>query len=332
MNELLTDLWFYPDALFADFLAYWDSLGYITDLLEIISWVFVVVAVSEMVFSFRTGRRDNLWEPLGNFACHAMSKLAETTFYGMIVIGIFLIVEELAIQHLEVNAVTWILCMLLTDFFYYWMHRVEHRVRILWTMHSIHHSSEEFDLTTGQRLFFFGDIQLWAYFIPVIFIGFDSAQVLTCMIIIFVYNAWLHTEYVPKLGILEYVFATPSIHRVHHGKNAQYIDKNFAGLFVIWDRLFGTYEEEQEAVRYGISTPVGSSNPIKITLHEFVLLAKDLSCAKSFSEKCGFLFRPPGWKPEQRECVSSRELAHSGQIGQPEEAPQRPISEPKSMG
>ncbi len=298
MQELLNDLWLYPDTVYADFLSYWDSLGYITDVLEIISWVFVVAAISEMILNLRLGRRKTLWEPLGNFACHAMSKLAETTFYGMIVIGIFLIVEEsMVITHLEVSPLTWVLCMLMTDFCYYWMHRVEHRVRILWTMHSIHHSSEEFDLTTGQRLFFLGDIQLWAYFIPVLIVGFDSAQVLTCMIVIFVYNAWLHTEYVPKLGILEYVIATPSIHRVHHGRNAQYIDKNFAGLFVIWDRMFGTYEEENEPVRYGISTPVGSSNPIKITLHEFVRLGKDVSQAKSFSEKCAFLFRPPGWRP-----------------------------------
>lgn len=298
MQELLTDLWLYPDTVYADFLAYWDSLGYITDVLEITSWVFVVAAIGEMILNLHFGRRKDLWEPLGNFACHAMSKLAETTFYGMIVIGIFLIIEEsIVITHLEVNPLTWVLCMLMTDFCYYWMHRVEHRVRVLWTMHSIHHSSEEFDLTTGQRLFFLGDIQLWVYFIPVLVVGFDAAQVLTCMIVIFVYNAWLHTEYVPKLGVLEYVFATPSIHRVHHGRNAQYIDKNFAGLLVVWDRMFGTYEEEKEPVRYGISTPVGSSNPIKITLHEFVRLGKDVSHAKNFSEKCAYLFRPPGWKP-----------------------------------
>lgn len=300
MEELLIDLWKYPDLVFADFLTYWDGLGYVTDLLEIISWVFAVTATGEMLLNYKLGRRRDMWEPLGNFACHMMSKLAETTFYGMIVIGIFLIVEKgLAIQHLEVNAYTWAACMLATDFCYYWMHRVEHRVRVLWTMHSIHHSSEEFDLSTGQRLFFLGDIQLWLYFLPLLVIGFDSAQVLTCMVVIFVYNAWLHTEYVPKLGILEYIIATPSIHRVHHGRNPQYIDKNFAGCFVIWDRLFGTYEEEVEPVRYGISTPVKSSNPIKFTLHEFVRLSKDLQGARSFSEKCGYLFRPPGWRPER---------------------------------
>jgi sterol desaturase/sphingolipid hydroxylase (fatty acid hydroxylase superfamily) len=141
---------------------------------------------------------------------------------------------------------------------------------------------------------------MWAFFVPLVLIGFDTAQILTCAVTIFTYMTWIHTQKIGKMDWLEKVMNTPSFHRVHHGRNAIYIDKNYAGMFTIWDRMFGTYQPETEPVDYGITKPINTSNPIKIGFIPFYRLFKDVIQARCWKDRFLYLVKGPGWNPEER--------------------------------
>jgi sterol desaturase/sphingolipid hydroxylase (fatty acid hydroxylase superfamily) len=167
-------------------------------------------------------------------------------------------------------------CLLAMDCAYYWRHRMEHYFGFLWTQHAVHHSSPEFNFTTSLRLPWVGSYINWAPFSAVALIGFDPLMMVLSYKLILAYQYLIHTELVPKLGPLEKILNTPSNHRVHHGKNPQYIDKNFGGILIIWDILFGTYEPEGEKVVYGTTIPINSSNPFVINFKPWYDYLKSL--------------------------------------------------------
>jgi sterol desaturase/sphingolipid hydroxylase (fatty acid hydroxylase superfamily) len=177
------------------------------------------------------------------------------------------------------------------EFCYYWYHRASHRVRLMWCTHAVHHSPNQLTLAAAYRLgwtaLFSGGIY---FFLPLI--------VLACLALNLLYQFWLHATWIPKLGPLEYVLNTPSAHRVHHAANLDYLDANYGGVLIVFDHLFGTYREERTDLpcRYGWVQPITSHNPIKVELHQWLALAKDLSRAGSVQEFLGLLFRPPGWR------------------------------------
>jgi sterol desaturase/sphingolipid hydroxylase (fatty acid hydroxylase superfamily) len=154
--------------------------------------------------------------------------------------------------------------LLVVDFSYYWKHRMEHEVSFLWAQHHVHHSSPEFNLSTSLRLPWIGSYFVWPFFIPAIFLGFGAVEVIAAYQLLLAYQYFVHTEFVRKLGVLEYVINTPSNHRVHHGRNERYLDKNYGGILIIWDRLFGSYVAEESPVDYGTVHPLNSYNPLKI--------------------------------------------------------------------
>lgn len=271
--------------------------------LEVVGTVYIVLMVLELIFDFATKRRKNFWEPAANVSFYFVTLFFERGIYGLVLFLVFIYLAKFSLVSIPVTLLSWLVCLIATDFLYYVMHRCEHKIRILWTMHSVHHSSEEYDLTTAMRLFWWLDLVIWIFFAPLILIGFEVAQVVACMVIVFTYMTWIHTEKIGKLGWFDKFFSSPSNHRVHHGKNRQYIDKNFGGIFMIWDRLLGTYEPEDERVRYGITSPVGTSNPVKINFHEFVSLYKDLAKAKHWSLWFKYCFYRPGWKPKSSQSV-----------------------------
>ena len=219
--------------------------------------------------------------------------LLNLTSYGLIFIIALWITEQAAFTDIPINNWTWALAILAADFSYYWMHRIEHRVRLFWAIHSVHHSSTEFDLTTGLRLAWIESLFEWMFFVPMMLIGFDLIQTIVSILIVIAYQTWIHTKYIKKLGWLDSVFNTPSTHRVHHGSNSQYIDKNFGGILMIWDQLFGSYQAEQETVIYGLTKNIGTSNPIKINLFEWIALYRDLRCKNTTKKKAFCLFGPP---------------------------------------
>ena len=194
----------------------------------------------------------------------------------------------------------WGLLFLLEELAYYWYHRAAHRVRFMWATHSVHHSPEELTLASAYRLAWTPILSAsWVFFLPLIWIGFHPAVVFGLLGISLVYQFWLHSTLIPKLGPLEYVLNTPSAHRVHHASNEAYIDRNFGGILIVFDRLFGTYRQEDDGVtlRYGVMPPMHSSNPLVIVYGEFIALLKDVWQAKNWGDRWRLVFMPPGWSP-----------------------------------
>lgn len=183
------------------------------------------------------------------------------------------------------------------EFLYYWMHRWDHEIRWFWATHSVHHTPNSMNLFTAERL---GWTQIISAAVltmtPLLVIGFHVQDVLTMFAINLMYQYWLHTEMIGKLGWFEGVFNTPSHHRVHHGSNPNYLDSNYGGVVIIFDRMFGTFVEETEKVVFGLVSPVVSMNPIYVALHEWINIGRDIRDNwRHPSRLGGYLFGPPGW-------------------------------------
>ena len=201
-----------------------------------------------------------------------------------------------------------VLCFVIDDLRYYWWHRISHERRWFWASHIIHHSSQHYNLTTALRQTWTGDILGSLLFkVPLVLLGFHPLMLVFVSGINLVYQFWIHTETVGKLGPLEWIMNTPSHHRVHHATNPRYLDANYAGTFIIWDRMFGTFveEREDEKPRYGIVKNLGTFNPFKIAFHEWIGIAKDVMSAKSLKDVMGYTFGPPGWSPDGSRMTSA---------------------------
>jgi len=193
------------------------------------------------------------------------------------------------------QAWSWIVLLFAEDLTYYWFHRLHHEVRFLWAAHVVHHSSERFNLSTALRqplLTPFTGPLFWA---PLALVGFPPVMILTAQACSLLYQFWVHTEAVDRLGPFEWVMNTPSHHRVHHGANVAYLDRNHAGIFIIWDRFFGTYEREDDRVVYGLTKNVETFNLAKVGFHDVVAMVRDVQRAPTFCAKLGYIFAPPGW-------------------------------------
>jgi len=194
------------------------------------------------------------------------------------------------------------------EFCYYWYHRAAHRVRWFWATHAVHHSSNEFNLGVAYRFGWTGRLAGNAlFFVPMIWLGFAPRAVFATLALNLIYQFWLHAEWAPRLGWLEVVLNTPSHHRVHHASNARYIDANYGGVLIVFDRLFGTFIAERDDLpcRYGLVTPLISHNPIRIAFHEWLKLVGDLRRARSWREAAGYLFGPPGWRPRPQGALAA---------------------------
>ncbi|UJP65726.1 sterol desaturase family protein [Mongoliitalea daihaiensis] len=191
---------------------------------------------------------------------------------------------------------TWwayVLCFIWIDFWRYWAHRIAHENRFWWATHVTHHNSEKYNWSVAFRLSWTQHIKI-VFFIPVVLVGFDPIIFFICHQIAVLYQFWIHTEYIQKLpAVIEYVFTTPSHHRVHHGSNKKYLDKNYGSTFIIWDRMFGTFIPEAERPTYGLTTNVHSYNPITLNFHEWSDIIKDVRNAKSFKEAYTLVMAKP---------------------------------------
>lgn len=197
--------------------------------------------------------------------------------------------------HLENVWVYWIMLFLLQDLAFYTMHSVDHKVRLFWAVHVTHHSSEEFNLGVGFRSSVFEPVYRFIYFIPLVLAGFAPLDIFFVFSVTQLYGIFIHTQYIGRLGFLEWFMATPSHHRVHHGKNDRYIDRNMGMFLIIWDRLFGTFTEETEPVVYGITKPPKSEKVDEVILHEFRNMIQDVKQAPDFRSRVMYIFGPPGW-------------------------------------
>ncbi|MCB9235833.1 MAG: sterol desaturase family protein [Bacteroidia bacterium] len=212
-------------------------------------------------------------------------------------IGFSLVYAHALFPDLAKHWWSWLILLFLDDLSFYMHHRSSHEVRILWAAHVNHHSSQNYNLAVALRQSW-GELihkYIWWAWLP--FIGFHPLQVITMISISLVYQFFLHTEAVGRLGPLEWFFNTPSHHRVHHAKNVRYLDRNHAGIFIIWDRLLGTFQRElpEEQVVYGITNDIHTYNPFRIASHAYGELWDDLKRAPGFGNKLKYIFMPPGW-------------------------------------
>jgi sterol desaturase/sphingolipid hydroxylase (fatty acid hydroxylase superfamily) len=234
--------------------------------------------------------RTSLLMGTGNVVVNVIWKLA--------VVAVYAALYELTPLRLDAGDWwVWVLLFFLDDLAYYWFHRVSHESRVFWASHVVHHSSQHYNLSTALR-------QTWVpmtylpFWLPLLLLGFEPWMVLLAQSWSLIYQFGLHTERLGKLPRpLEAVLNTPSHHRVHHGANEQYLDRNYGGILVIWDRLFGSFEPEGERVRYGLTKNLATFNPVRVAFHEYTALAHDLRAAGSWRTRWNLLLRGPGYEP-----------------------------------
>ncbi|MCS6205134.1 sterol desaturase family protein [Shewanella baltica] len=233
-------------------------------------------------------------EVLCNFSLAAMHQGADL-LTGLLIAKLYLAMFGWKLFDIEMGPLSFIALMIAQDFCYYWFHRASHRVRWMWAAHVVHHSSENMNFSTAFRQsLMYPFAGMWVFWLPLVVIGFDPNWVVFVVLLNLGLQFFVHTQAIKSLGPLEWVFNTPSHHRVHHGRNPQYIDKNYAGVLIIWDKLFGTFEPEVETVIYGITKPVNSFNPLKVTFSEWRdMFAEVTATGLSVKQRLRILFAPP---------------------------------------
>ena len=264
---------------------------------------FIALVVVEMLFVRFIGRgRFELRDTAASLMMGLGSTIIGAVF-AFVFIGFAKLIQPFAIAHIGWSWPAVAICFVLDDLRYYWWHRASHRVRWLWADHVNHHSSQHYNLSTALRQPWGGFLALpgLLFIAPLILAGFPLEMIAFVHGLNLVYQFWIHTEAIDRLPRwIEAVMNTPSHHRVHHATNARYLDANYAGVFIVWDRLFGTFvkESREDAPRYGIVSQIATFNPVKVALHGWISLLGDLARARSVREFTLYLLAPPGWSPD----------------------------------
>lgn len=260
--------------------------------------IFFVLIGIELVIERITNRKlYRLPDAIANLSCGITSQLSGL-FLKVFAIGIYqLLHENFNLVTWDKTWVYWLSLFLLADLAYYWAHRMSHEVNLFWGGHVVHHQSEDYNLSVALRQSSLQVIWTFAFSLPLAFIGFEAWDFALMTAYITLYQFWIHTEFINKMGWFEYIFNTPSHHRVHHGRNPKYIDKNHAGTLIIWDRMFGTFQEEEERPTYGITRPINSWNAVWANMSHYAEMSKDLKQITNWKDKIKYLFKKPGWLP-----------------------------------
>lgn len=238
-------------------------------------------------------------DSVANLSCGITQQLSGL-FMRVFAVGAYaLLFNNFAFFTLDNSTVIyWVALFLLADLAYYWAHRMSHEINLFWGGHVVHHQSEEYNLSVALRQSSFQVLWTFGFSLPLAFLGFQTMDFVLMSAYITLYQFWIHTELINKMGWFEYIFNTPSHHRVHHGRNPKYIDKNHAGTLIIWDKMFGTFKEEEERPTYGITKPVNSWNAVWANFSHYADMSKDLKRIPAWSDKFKYLFKKPGWLPE----------------------------------
>jgi len=260
------------------------------------------ILLIEIVKSFFTGqfKGRGYWDMVAGLSTQIPSILAETVILTAAYAVYVLVADALIPWTFPINATTIALALLACDFVYYWEHRFAHQIRLFWTQHAVHHSSRYMNTSVAARFGPAEGVLAAIMHFPLALIGFPPELVIAGAVVVLAYQTWIHTELIGKLGPLEHVLNTPSNHRVHHGCDEKYIDKNYGGVLIIWDRLFGTYQREEERPNYGLKRDFDSVNPLKVWFSELPGFFRDLGRARSVHDVWMTIFGPPGWSPERK--------------------------------
>jgi sterol desaturase/sphingolipid hydroxylase (fatty acid hydroxylase superfamily) len=263
--------------------------------------LFVLIAVLEGLWLRHTrGRYD--WRQSGASLGIAIGQQLSSLLAAGLMTGMFAFVHAHRLFDLNIDSL-WMLGLLFlsVEFVYYWHHRASHECRWFWASHAVHHSSNDYNLAAAYRLgWTSGFTGHTLFYLPLIWLGFSPQVVFGMLAANLLYQFWLHTELAPKLGPFEWIFNTPTHHRVHHASNPEYLDRNYGATLIVFDRMFGTFAKETEDApcRYGLVTPLHTANPFRIVFHVWVEMSRDLKRAKNWRERARYLFGPPGWTPD----------------------------------
>ncbi len=265
-----------------------------------IPFFFLLIALELGADYWRGVRTYRLADAINSLSAGVLSQALGllTKALGILVYAVAF--EQLALFQLDANALwVWLLAFVFYDFCYYWNHRIGHERNVFWASHVVHHQSEEYNLSTALRQTSTGFLLSWIFYLPMAIAGVPPLVFLTVAALNLLYQFWVHTRHIPKLGWFEWVFVSPSNHRVHHAQNPVYMDRNYGGVFIIWDRLFGTFQEEldEEPVIFGVTTPLASWNPLWANVQFYVQLWRDAVRAGSWWDKLRIWFMPTGWRP-----------------------------------
>ncbi|MDN4164087.1 sterol desaturase family protein [Cytophagales bacterium LB-30] len=266
---------------------------------------FLLIGIELLIQAFSKQNLYRLNDAITNISCGITQQVTGVFLKIVSITAYQLLFEHFALTQIPVTWWSVLILLFAVDFCYYWAHRMSHEVNLFWGGHVVHHQSEDYNFSVALRQGSFQVIWTFMFSLPLAIIGFDTLTFVTVSAIVTVYQFWIHTETIGKLGPIEWIFNTPSHHRVHHGRNPKYIDKNHAGMFIIWDRMFGTFQEEEERPTYGITKPVNSWNPVWVNLQHYAELWQSLKQARNFGDKMKMLFNKPGWFPEYLGGVQS---------------------------
>ncbi len=261
--------------------------------------VFLILIAIEFSFGVARGRKIyRLNDMVGSLGAGILSQTSGV-FLLALSVGIYVFIfSRFALFELSANDWrVWLAALVAYDFFYYWNHRIDHEVGLFWAAHVVHHQSDNFNLTTALRQTSTGSLFGWIFYLPLAVAGVPPAVFIGVGLIDLLYQFWIHTELVGKLGWFDYVFASPSNHRVHHGVNDRYLDKNYGGILILWDRLFGTFEEEVEKPVFGVRGGLRSFDPLSANVSYYMTMGKLAYAATDWRDRLRVWFAPPGWLP-----------------------------------
>tara|TARA_R110002096_G_scaffold2173_1_gene11491 strand:- start:39 stop:929 length:891 start_codon:yes stop_codon:yes gene_type:complete len=279
----------------------------IPDLIHYAIPFFVATVILEIILTVKVKLEDYEFKDAGTSIIMGLGNVFISIFTKIIILAVFLFLYKFRFFTIPFVWWAWLILLFAEDFCYYWFHRISHESRLFWASHVVHHSSQKYNLSTALRQTWSGSFYTFIFWFPLIIIGFHPIMVLVQMSISLIYQYWIHTELIDKMPKwFEAVFNTPSHHRVHHATNPQYLDRNHAGIFIIWDRLFKTFEPEVEKPVYGLVTNINTYNPIKIAFLEWKNMLKDFYSSKtSLKNKFKYLIKPPGWKHDGTSILST---------------------------
>lgn len=260
---------------------------------------FILIGIELLVERFTHKELYRLPDSIANLSCGITSQLSGL-FLKIFAVGIYqLLFEHFSFFTLERTWIYWLALILLVDLAYYWAHRMSHEVNLFWGGHVVHHQSEEYNLSVALRQSSLQVVWTFSFNLPLALVGFRTEDFVLISALNTLYQFWIHTEAIGKLPRwIEFIFNTPSHHRVHHGRDPKYIDKNHAGALIIWDRMFGTFQEEEEKPTYGITKPINSWNPVWANFSHYADMTEDLKRIPKWSDRFKYLFKKPGWLPD----------------------------------
>lgn len=271
-------------------------------ILYAIPFFFLLIAIELLLEKVKGSDYYRVNDAINSLSAGVLSRMIDTMKKFVPLTFYVLVYEHFAFFSLPETWLMWIIAFVLYDFCYYWNHRLGHEMSLLWAAHVVHHSSEEYNLTTALRQSS-SSIVSWAFYLPMALLGFDPMVLISVGALNLIYQFWVHTRHVPKLGWYEWIFVTPSNHRVHHAQNQVYIDRNYGGVFILWDRLFGSFQEEldSEPPIYGIRKALHSWNPLWANVQVYSQLIKDSWRTKHWKDKLLVWFGRTGWRPADME-------------------------------